>query len=237
MTPSIPDAAIAALERALALGGRASSLRDLLENPHVLAALGENGFIVHVDFVRVLAHGKPRSCCPNDVSVLQAVSYDRNLCAKLVGDELGDELLLLLAHTAIRTRVTRRFLLEFRDYNPSEDACLWSAAHALVAAIESELVKVSHLTSIAQFLKLAGIARQQLRSSAYQLPPPPFALPEGWTWFSTGADFADQDGSPGSLGTVELEHAAISVGHSFFLRDPTGACWHLHRNPYSNTPS
>ena len=237
MTPSIPDAAIAALERALALGGRAASLRELLESPDVLAALTENGFVVHVDFLRVLAHAKPRSCCPNDVSVLQAVSYDRNLCAKLVGDELGDELLLLLAHTAIRTRVTRRFLLEVRHYNPSEDACLWSAAHALVAAIESELVKVSRLTSIAQFLKLAGIARQHLRSSAYQLPPPPFALPEGWTWFSTGADFGDHDESPGSLGTVELEHAAISVGHSFFLSDPTGACWHLHRNPYSDTPS
>ena len=141
-------------------------------------------------------------------------------------------MLYLLSHEAIRCKVTRRFLLEMNHLPASKEEATWMAVDPLLAAMESGLVRITRFATLGHYLKLARLARKRINSSAFRLPPPPFALPEGWSWFKTGADFKTlTDHSLADVVRRMESHCIEGRFESFLLRDPTGHGWKMLRLP------
>lgn len=220
------------LEEILAEARGAASVTAMRRNRSLRSSLKTLGFAAHADFLRALTASRPRSLCHFDVSALRAISRDRSFCRLLRGSFLSETLLYLLSHEAIRRKVTRRFLLDMNQLPASKEEATWMAVDPLLAAMGSGLVRITRISSLRSYLELAKLARKRLNSPAFKLPPPPFALPQGWTWFKTGADFRTlTDHSPADAVRRMESHCGVVRCEGFLLRDPSGHGWKLLRLP------
>ena len=228
------DAAIvSALERIIADLQDPDAPPSPRRDRQLLARLKALDFGIGKPFLKLLSKCQMRSLFHFDLTALRVISRDRKLCAMLYDCTLSEHLLFVLSHDEIRCRVTARFVQETDHVSAAREEALWMGVQPLIAGLDCGLVKTPSIRSLAHYLRLVKVARIRLNSAECRLPPPPFALPEGWTWFTSGADFKNipHHADRKSLYTAEFHYRGILRKSAYLLKDPGGDCWNLMRLP------
>lgn len=225
--------AIAHLERLLTQARSFASVDELRRNRAVVSEFKELGFATPVDFLRLVTAAPVKKLHPLDLAVLRTVSHEPATCRRLRGSHLEDHILHLIDYLPIRQRISRHLILEMNHHRDFPEERVWMGAHPLIAALESGLIKVRRIASVRHYLKLVDTARELLKTEAYRFQVPSFEPPQGWNWFTTGADFTRlANYSPDEwMQTVEAHHQSTNCRDAYLLRDPEGQGWILYRLP------